>query len=201
MAENEDILNNNTPEDEAEKTEDKKSMIVHEILDFVKIIVLAFVVAFVLTHFLIVNAKVPTGSMNNTIPTGARIMGNRLSYKFSDPERLDIIIFKAPDSPEENYVKRLIGLPGEKIHIEDSIITITKTDGEEITLEEDYLKEEWIDCNGPYDYEVPEDCYFMLGDNRNNSNDARKWENTYVKRDALIGKVEFEYFPGFKWLG
>lgn len=98
-------------------------------------------------------------------------------------------------------MKRLIGLPGEKIHIEDSIITITKTDGEEITLEEDYLKEEWIDCNGPYDYEVPEDCYFMLGDNRNNSNDARKWDNTYVKRDALIGKVEFEYFPGFKWLG
>ena len=41
----------------------------------------------------------------------------------------------------------------------------------------------------------------MLGDNRNNSNDARKWDNTYVKRDALIGKVEFEYFPGFKWLG
>ncbi len=205
MSNNEEIkdseLTESVEENEEEKVQDTKSMVIHEIFDFVKIVVLAFVVAFVLTHFLIVNAKVPTGSMNDTIPTGARIMGNRLAYKFGDPERLDIIIFKAPDSPEENYVKRLIGLPGDKIHIEDSKITITPANGKEFTLKEDYLKEEWYDSNGPYDYEVPEDCYFMLGDNRNNSNDARKWKNTYVKRDAIIGKVEFEYFPNIKWLG
>lgn len=200
---NENVVNENAQGDGAKEIHEdkKKNGVLHEVIDFVKIVVIAFVVAYLLTHFVIVNAKVPTGSMNDTIETGARIVGNRLSYLFGEPERLDIIVFKAPDTPEENYVKRLIGLPGEKIHIEDSKILITTVDGKKITLKEDYLKEEWTDSNGPYDFEVPEGCYFMLGDNRNNSNDARKWKNTYVKRDAILSKVEFEYFPTLKWLG
>lgn len=186
---------------ETTQSEEKKSnSLVKEILSWVKIVVAAFLIAFVLTHFIIVNAKVPTGSMENTIPTGSRIVGSRLTYKFSDPERLDIVIFKAPDSPEENYVKRLIGLPGETVKINDAVITIETTDGKTIELDEDYLKEEWFDSTGPYEFEIPEDCYLMLGDNRNYSNDARKWKNTYVKRDAILGKVEFMYYPSLKWL-
>lgn len=187
---------NQTPQNE----EKQKINIVKEIFSWVKIVVVAFVIAFVLTHYIIVNAKVPTGSMENTIPTGSRIIGSRLTYEFSDPERLDIIIFKAPDSPEENYVKRLIGLPGETVKIDDAVITIETADGKTIELEEDYLKEEWFDSTGPYEFKVPEDSYLMLGDNRNYSNDARKWKNTYVKRDAILGKVEFMYYPSFKWL-
>lgn len=172
-----------------------------EVLSWIKILIIAFVVAFILTHFVIVNAKVPTGSMENTIPTGSRIVGSRLAYKFSDPKRFDIVIFKAPDSPEENYVKRLIGLPGEKVIIDDATVTIETTDGETIQLDEKYLKEEWFDSTGPYEFEVPEDSYFFLGDNRNYSNDARKWVHTYVKKDALLGKVEFMYYPSIEWLG
>lgn len=180
--------------------EKQKVNIVKEIFSWIKIVITAFIIAFILTHFIIVNAKVPTGSMENTIPTGSRIIGSRLTYEFSDPKRLDIIIFKAPDSPEENYVKRLIGLPGETVRIDDAVITIETTDGKTIELEEDYLKEEWFDSTGPYEFKIPEDSYLMLGDNRNYSNDARKWKNTYVKRDAILGKVEFMYYPSFKWL-
>lgn len=187
---------NETPQSE----EKKKVNIGKEILSWVKIVIVAFIIAFLLTHFIIVNAKVPTGSMENTIPTGSRIIGSRLTYEFSDPKRLDIIIFKAPDSPQENYVKRLIGLPGETVRINNAVITIETTDGDTIELEEDYLKEEWYDSTGPYEFKVPEDSYLMLGDNRNWSNDARKWKNTYVKRDAILGKVEFMYYPSFKWL-
>lgn len=187
---------NETPQSE----EKKKINIGKEILSWVKIVIVAFIIAFLLTHFIIVNAKVPTGSMENTIPTGSRIIGSRLTYEFSDPKRLDIIIFKAPDSPQENYVKRLIGLPGETVRINNAVITIETADGETIELEEDYLKEEWYDSTGPYEFKVPEDSYLMLGDNRNWSNDARKWKNTYVKRDAILGKVEFMYYPTFKWL-
>ncbi len=194
--ENIEAENNDTNEQE-------KINIAKEIFSWVRLVIAAFLIAFLLTHFVIVNAEVPTGSMENTIPTGSRLIGSRLTYNFSDPERFDIIIFKAPDSPEENYVKRLIGLPGETVMIDDAKITIKTVDGEYIELEEDYLKEEWKDGTGPYTYEVPEDCYFMLGDNRNNSNDARKWINTFVTRDALVGKVEVLYFPftAFKWLG
>ena len=180
--------------------EKQKVNIVKEIFSWIKIVITAFIIAFILTHFIIVNAKVPTGSMENTIPTGSRIIGSRLTYEFSDPERLDIIIFKAPDSPEENYVKRLIGLPGETVRINNAVITIETTDGKTIELEEDYLKEDWFDSTGPYEFKIPEDSYLMLGDNRNYSNDARKWKNTYVKRDAILGKVEFMYYPSFKWL-
>ena len=62
-------------------------------------------------------------------------------------------------------------------------------------LEEEYLKDEWIEKTGPYEYEVPEDCYLVLGDNRNNSKDSRYWVNTYVTRDEIIGKASFVYFP------
>lgn len=179
----------------------EKLNVFKEILSWIELVIVAFIVAYTLTHFIIVNAQVPTGSMNNTIPTGSRIIGSRLTYKFSDPERFDIIVFKAPDSPEENYVKRLIGLPGETVIIDDAVITIKTTDGKYIELDEEYLKEEWFDSTGPYVFEVPEDCYFFLGDNRNYSNDARKWRNPFVERDALVGKVEFMYFPSPKWLG
>lgn len=203
MSDNSDVNTSETKIQEKSEEKNKKEEfnLGKEILSWVKIFVAAFVIAYVLTHFIIVNAKVPTGSMENTIPTGSMIVASRLAYKFDEPKRFDIVIFKAPDSPEDNYVKRLIGLPGEKVIIDDAVITIETTDGKTIQLDEDYLKEEWVDSTGPYEFEVPDDSYFFLGDNRNYSNDARKWVNTYVEKDAILGKVEFMYYPSLKWLG
>lgn len=162
-----------------------------EVWEWVKIIVSAALIAFVLNTFIIANSEVPSGSMENTIMTGDRVIGSRLTYRFDDPERGDIAIFRFPDNEKIFYVKRIIGLPGETVDIVDGKVYI---DGAETPLEEPYLREPMIP-EQPMHFEVPEDCYFMMGDNRNYSSDARRWKNTYVKRDKIIAKVLFRYFP------
>ena len=168
-----------------------------EILSWVQILVIAGVIAFVLNTFIIANSTVPTGSMENTIMAHSRVLGSRLTYKFSEPERGDIAIFRYPDDKEEGittyYVKRIIGLPGETVDIVDGKIYIN---GSDTPLDEPYLHEE-MDMYGKdhLHYNVPEGHYFMLGDNRNNSNDARFWKNKYVPEEDLIAKVYLEYFP------
>lgn len=164
-----------------------------EICSYIAIVGFAIVAAFLINRFIIVNAKVPTGSMENTISSNSNILGLRFSYWFSDPKRGDIIIFKGTN---KNYVKRIIGLPGEKLRIEDAKVYITPADGgEEFILEEDYLKEEWTNLTGPYEYEIPEESYFVMGDNRNWSVDARSWTDKYVHRDAIMGKAVLCYKP------
>ncbi len=165
-----------------------------EILEWVKIIVSAALIAFVLNTFIIANSEVPSGSMENTIMTGDRVIGSRLSYRFDDPERGDIAIFRFPDNEKIYYVKRIIGLPGETVDIVDGQVYITGSDGETVPLDEPYVREPMVP-EAPMHFEVPEDCYFMMGDNRNYSLDARRWKNTYVHRDKIIAKVLFRYYP------
>lgn len=166
-----------------------------EMLSLIGTIAVAATVVFLLKEFVIINAYIPSGSMEHTIQPGDRLIGNRLAYVVREPERGDIVIFRWPDNEKELFVKRIIGLPGETITIEDAMIYV---DG--VLLEEDYLKEEWIVDNGPYTFEIPEDSYLVLGDNRNNSKDARYWNNTYVKEDKILGKAVFRYWP-FRGIG
>ena len=168
----------------------KKDSFLREALSWVVTFSHAILLALFLKEFVIINATVPTSSMENTIMTGDDLFGFRLSYAISEPKRGDIIIFKYPDDKTQKFVKRIIGLPGETIKIEDAKIYV---DGE--LLEEDYLKEAWVNATGPYEFQVPEDSYLVLGDNRNNSLDARFWTNTYVTKDDIIGKAIFVYFP------
>jgi signal peptidase I len=172
-----------------------------EIRDTVITLAAAAVLAFVLGHFVILNCTVPSGSMLETIQIGDDIIGNRLAYKFSNPKRGDIAIFLWPDDETQVYIKRIIGLPGETLEIKGGKIYIN---GSETPLEEDYLSEDAkLDTRDFGPYEIPEDCYFMLGDNRQNSADARLWENTYVSRDKILAKAEFVYYPfsEITWLG
>ena len=186
--------------EEAQKTtvsqsnarEKKKRPAWKEVLSWCMTLLAAFVLALVLKNYVIINATVPTGSMENTIEPGDDLFGFRLAYKFSEPERGDIVIFKFPDDESQKYVKRVIGLPGEKVTITEGKIYINNSD---VPLEEDYLKEDWVRATGPFSFEVPEDSYLVLGDNRNDSYDARYWENTYVTKDEIIGKAYFTYYP------
>lgn len=170
---------------------EKKTDWKKEMLEWLKIIVSAALIAFVLNTFIIANSEVPTGSMESTIMSGDRVIGSRLTYRFDDPERGDIAIFRFPDNEKIYYVKRIIGLPGETVDIVDGRVYI---DGSAEPLDEPYLREPMIP-EKPMHFEVPEDSYFMMGDNRNYSSDARRWKNTYVKREKIIAKVLFRYFP------
>ncbi len=189
-------------DDDKKGKKDKKSKkkeetsAVREIFSWIFTIAIAVVAAMVIKNYVIINANIPSGSMENTILPGDDIFGFRLAYTFSDPKRGDIVIFNAPDDPSEKYIKRVIGLPGETVTIEDAQVYI---DGE--PLEEDYLKsatvegEVWTTNAGPYEFKVPENSYLLLGDNRNGSSDARVWEHTYVSKDAIIGKAILRYYP------
>ncbi|MDO5550511.1 MAG: signal peptidase I [Lachnospiraceae bacterium] len=179
---------------EEEKSHKKKtpsSNLKAEIISWIQILLTAACIAFVLNTFIIANSKVPSGSMENTIMTDDRVIGSRLTYRFSDPERGDIAIFHFPDDESIYYVKRIIGLPGDTVDIINGAVYLN---GSETPLEEPYLKEAMLPEEDMH-FEVPEDSYFMMGDNRNFSYDARYWNNHFVKRDKIIAKVMFRYWP------
>ena len=153
-----------------------------EMFSYIKIFSAAILIAFVLTRCVIVNAETPTSSMENTIM--------RISYLFEEPQRQDIIVFKFPDDESHVFVKRIIGIPGDIVEIKNDTVYVN---GEQ--LEEPYLKEP-MSLGQNMVFEVPADSYFVMGDNRNISNDARYWNNTYVKKEQIIGKAMVKYYSG-----
>ncbi len=202
----ESVTDDNTQDIESavSKTNAKK-----EIFSWIRLIVIVFVVVLVVKNFIIVNAIVPTSSMENTIMPDDRLIGFRLAYTSSDPKRFDIVIFKYPVDETQIYIKRVIGLPGETVEISEGKIYI---DGSDEPLDEPYLKEEWTVENNGYVFEVPDDCYLVLGDNRNRSADSRYWADyalmdevaqteeeaisyQYVSEDKILGKAIFRYWP------
>lgn len=182
----------------------------HEIWDYIKMIIVVVLIVAVVNNVVLINAKIPSESMEKTVMTGDRLFGYRLAYginldlfgkqivskKFKDPERFDIVIFKYPDDESQLYIKRLIGLPGETVEIKGGKVYI---DGAETPLDDSFTPEmPRPEDLGPY--VVPENCYFMMGDNRNHSWDSRRWENTFVQFDQIVGKAIVRYFPSIKLL-
>jgi len=169
----------------------KSEKVKKELLGWVKTIVITFICALIINNTLIASALVISSSMENTIMTDSRVMGLRVAYIFSEPKRFDIILFQPPDDEASiPYVKRIIGLPNEKVEIIDGKVYINDSD---VPLDDSFIKENARGDFGPYF--VPEDSYFVLGDNRNGSRDSRFWENKFVSKDKIYGKVYFEYFP------
>lgn len=167
--------------------------ILEELWEYIKMIIFVVVVVFIVNNVLLINAKIPSESMEDTIMTGDRIFGNRLAYINKDPQRFDIVIFKYPDDETQLFIKRVIGLPGEAVEIRDGKVYI---DGSETPLDDSFTPEPPQGNWGPE--VVPEGSYFMLGDNRNRSKDSRFWTNTFVKKEKILGKAVLRYFPSPK---
>lgn len=170
-----------------------QSKVVKEIISWVIVIAIALLAAVIINKFVVLKVSSPTPSMEDTILIGEDVVTNRLAYLFSDPKRGDIVVFPDPDNVSQDYIKRIIGLPGETVEGKDGVVYI---DGKPLT--ENYLKETPEGDFGPYT--IPDNCYWMMGDNRNISLDARYWENKYVNKEDIKGRALFKY-PDFTWFG
>ncbi len=169
---------------------DEKPPSVHRfILDMVETLVLA-VVLYLIIQTLTQRIKVESTSMVPTLHENDYVVVNRLAYKLGQPHRGDIIVFKYPPDPTQiPYIKRVIGLPGDQIHIADGKVYING-----VLRNEPYLK---VTTNGNGDWTVPQGNLFVMGDNRNNSSDSRSWG--WVPLGNVIGKAEVIYWPPQDW--
>jgi signal peptidase I len=131
-------------------------------------------------------------SMEPNLHTGQFLIVSRLAYRFGDPQRGDIIVFDFPGNPSDDYVKRIIGLPGETVTIENGHIFVN---GQRV--EEPYLPPDNITLPSQGRWTVPDGEYFVLGDNRAHSSDSRSWGMLEVNK--IIGKAWISYWPPQTW--
>ncbi len=134
------------------------------------------------------NMYVPSNSMYPTFAQKSLLLGNKFAYILEEVQRFDIVAFHFPDDETKTYIKRIIGLPGEKLEIIDGIVVINDKE-----LNEPFIKTVIKDNYGPI--YIPKDCYFVLGDNRADSYDSRYWINTYIHKNQIIAKALLVYYP------
>lgn len=167
-----------------EKTNSIGRAIWRFVVDVVETLVLALVM-FILINLATARVRVDGHSMDPTLQNGEFILVNRLAYRFGQPQRGDIVVFLYPGNPHQQYIKRVIGLPGEEVRIQRGKVYINGQ-----PLEEPYIA-------APPRYEgvwqVPAGTLFVLGDNRNKSSDSHSWG--MLPLENVVGKAVLVYWP------
>ncbi|MBP6857766.1 MAG: signal peptidase I [Candidatus Pacebacteria bacterium] len=169
-------------------------------LENVLYIVTAVALAMLVQQFIIRPFVVNGSSMSPTLETGNYLLIDEVTYKFSEPERGDVVVFKAPPEPDKYFIKRIIGLPGDTVSINGQIVTITNAENPEgFTLSESFITHKSLDNMV---VKVLEDQYFVMGDNRAGSFDSRSW-GTLPKANLrgrallrLLPLKQIDYLPG-----
>ncbi len=163
------------------------------IREYVESIIIALVLALVVRTFVVQAFKIPTGSMRPTLLEGDRILVNKFLYRFKEPERGDVIVFKYPEDPKRDFIKRLVGKSEDSVLIQNGRIRVN---GEELTTdsfgERQYYNEAPFGREGE-PQKVPKDHFFVLGDNSASSRDSRFWG--FVPERHLVGKAFLVYWP------
>jgi signal peptidase I len=168
--------------------------------EIVIFIVLAIVIVIPIRLFVAQPFIVDGESMHPTFENGDYLIVDELTYHFESPQRGDVIVFRYPGDTKIFYIKRIIGLPGETVHINSGTVSITKTDGTTITLTEPYAVVQ--DATYTLNTTLGSDDYFVMGDNRPESSDSRVWGP--LPNYDIIGRVflrilppnKFGFFPG-----
>ncbi len=180
-------------QEEKKKTEEPTN-IVKEILSFVGYLAVVVVLTFLIITYIGQRTQVSGNSMNPMLSNGDSLIVDKISYRFHDPERFDIIIFPYEYQEKTYFIKRIIGLPGETVQIEaDGTILI---DGE--PLDESYGLETIEEDNRGMAEEpihLGDDEYFVMGDNRNNSEDSRFYDVGNIKRERIVGRAWVRIWP------
>ncbi len=182
----------NDKEENSVKEETKGMRILKEILGTGFYLLIVLIVTLLIIKFVGQRTEVSGQSMEPTLSNGDNLIVDKISYRFRAPERFEIIVFPPPHQEDTFYIKRIIGLPGEKVRIdEEGKIYIN---GE--VLEESYGKEQIRNPGLAFDeIELEKDEYFVLGDNRNNSSDSRAPQVGNVHMSKIIGRAFIRIFP------
>lgn len=164
------------------------------LIDTVQTLLLVFAVFLVIYVFLFRPFRVSGNSMDPTFFDKQYILTNIITLRFSPPQQGDVIVFKAPNDPEKDYIKRVIGTPGDRILLKDGDIYAN----EKILDQNKYLKPSIKTYGGSFLREnepvtIPTDSYFVMGDNRAGSSDSREWG--FVPLKSIIGESFFVYWP------
>ena len=159
------------------------------LLDILETLVLS-VLLFAGINYVSARIRVDGFSMEPSLHTGEFVIVNKLAYTLGETRRGDVIVFQYPFDPRQEYIKRVIGLPGDIIRIENGRVYVNGQ-----ALQEDYIAAPPGYNNG--DTTVPENSLFVLGDNRNNSSDSHNWGS--VPMEYVIGKASLVYWPPEQW--
>ena len=164
----------------------KRSHLAREIVETIALTLLIFLAI----HFTVQNYQISGPSMQNTLHNGQFVLVNKVAYLFHAPERGDVIVFHEPDQPDRDLIKRVIGLPGDRITLDGTNVWING-----VELNEPYITQKY---NPRAETSViPSDQYFVMGDNRPVSEDSRYFG--FVPKDNIVGKAILIYWPLSQW--
>jgi signal peptidase I len=161
------------------------------LFEVVETVAIAVIAVILIRTFIAQPFLVSGSSMEPNFKDGDYLLVDELSYRFREPARGEIIVFKYPGDHKAYYIKRIIGLPGERVVVQDDSVTVYDVDGKEIQLVEPYISGMSIAKN--IDETLTEDEYFVMGDNRDFSYDSRSW-GPLTKND-VTGLVKFRLWP------
>jgi len=163
------------------------------VFDFFKVFVIAVAIIIPIRWFLFQPFVVTGDSMRPNFHDGNYLIIDELTYRFRVPARGEVIVMRAPNTPSEFFIKRIVGLPGERVVVENGHVTVYEDDSPQgKILKEEYLPQENL-TYGSADRRLGEHEYFVLGDNRLSSSDSRVWGP--LQRDAIVGRAYIRVFP------
>jgi len=171
-----------------------KAWLKNEAKEWLHSIVVALVLTLIIRTFVMQAFKIPSGSMRPTLLEGDKLFVNKYVYRFEPPKRGDIIVFRYPSDPKKDFIKRLVGTGGETVEIRDGKLYV---DGKLLDDAGSFGKFYYYNHDpygGPDEkVHVPQDAYYVLGDNSANSTDSRFWG--FVPKKNVLGKAFFRWWP------
>ena len=162
------------------------------IWEITKIVIIALLIVVPIRTFLFQPFFVRGQSMEPNFENGDYLIIDEISYRFRDPQRGEVVVFKYPGNPSQRYIKRIIGLPGEKVEIKEGKVMIFNQEGSQVLDESEYLSTD-IFTPGEIKVILSGNEYFVLGDNRYASADSRRWGP--LPRENIIGRVFLRAWP------
>lgn len=165
------------------------------VLEIFKTIIISLAIILPIRYFIIQPFMVEGASMQPNFHNKDYLIVNEISYRFTEPERGEVIVLKNPDNPKQFFIKRIVALPGETIKIENGNVYIKKVGADNFAQinETNYLPEDLKTFGSADPIQLKSDQYFVMGDNRGNSRDSRVFGP--LKRNLIIGKVLFRGYP------